>query len=159
MKICLLKLIATIVLFRTVSFHDFFILMGAISIVQIYITISKQQQFGFSLVPQMFYILIGLSIMAKIELEVLPASGLIISLLSLMFYLLCSMFENVHFKNPLFMPQKHVFFKCMLSVCSVYLALNLRTSPAKIWISPLLLLTGLMLINFLPGRTISRGTN
>lgn len=139
MPIKLLSIMALIIFFRIVDFNSFFIIMAAVSMVQIYYVFVEREQVGFSLVFKVFYIGIAIAILMNISLEVLPASGLIIVCLSALFYMLAWISESVVSMKRYIKPQKYNVAMILGSCMCIIISLLTRNQPTKIWIAPAVL--------------------
>lgn len=154
MTLKIVKIIATIALFRLISFSNFFIIMSAISCAQITNMAFARKHIGYELVTQIFYVCVAISIIIGYGLEVLPAVGLILSVLSLFFFIACELNYTAFSNKIVFKPQRFCKSMVLLSIGCVYISMSTRHHPTQIWISPVVLLLGFLvreLIDFLRG--------
>ncbi len=150
------NLIMTITLFRLLEFDYFFVLMGSISCCKIYNHIVNKDEIGFSIVLKLFYIIVALSIITKYDLEILPATGLIISILSFAFYSLILISNKFFSKKTYLTYERSNYFMFFISIFCIWVSIVLRGYPTKIFTAPAIILFFIILKEIYPSKLMNK---
>jgi ABC-type multidrug transport system permease subunit len=114
--------------------------MGSISCCKIYNNIVNKDEIGFSIVLKLFYIIVALSIITKCDLEILPATGLIISILSFAFYSSRLVSNKFFTKKTYLKYERSDYFMLCISIFCIWISIFLRGYPTKIFTAPAIIL-------------------